>query len=60
MAKRAEKKIDWRPGETYNQARNRWWNSMSMQEKKQVLKEAEELGREFVKKMFASRRKSAA
>lgn len=60
MAKKSEKKIDWKPGETYNQARNRWWDSMSMQEKKEMLKEAEVLGKKFVKKMFASRRKSAA
>ena len=60
MAKRAEKKIDWKPGETYNQARNRWWNSLTLKEKREFVKEAEERGREYVRKMFAGRRKSAA
>lgn len=60
MAKKAAKKIEWRDGETYNQARTRWWNSMTLEEKKDFFKRASVRGAKLQEQVKASRRKSAA
>ena len=60
MAKRKEKKIDWKPGESYSAARSRWWNSMTPAEKLEALRDANALGEKVRARMLASRRKSAA
>lgn len=60
MARSKRKVIDWKPGESYSAARNRWWSSLTIEEKKQFVLEANELGRKLQARVTAARRRKSA